>query len=94
MKPQRDWYTTAEAAAELGLSPASLRDALRRGAIHATALTPHLRTYTREEIERYRREHLGRSGWATRRALPGCAATRDRRAPSHAGAHVTGAGER
>lgn len=69
MTPQRDWYTTAEAAAELGLSPASLRDALRRGAIHAIALTPHLRAYTREEIERYRREHLGRSGWATRRAM-------------------------
>jgi len=27
-----------------------------------------VRAITREELERYRREHLGKGGWSTRRA--------------------------
>ncbi len=66
MAIERDWFTTEEAARELGLAPSSIRVAAKKGTIKVEAITPRLRAITREELERYRREHLGRN-WGARR---------------------------
>lgn len=55
-----DLFTVAEAAAELGLTPASLRHAIMRGAIQVVAIDKRTNAITRAEIERYRKENLGR----------------------------------
>ncbi len=64
----RDWYTTDEAARELGLVPSTIRGAARRGVLRVEVVAPRVRAITREELERYRREHLGKGGWSARRA--------------------------
>ena len=63
----RDWYTTEEAARELGLAASTIRGAAKRGVLTAHVVAPRVRAITREELERYRREHLGKGGWTTRR---------------------------
>src|SRR5579872_4212741 len=64
-------YTTKEAAALLGLSHGTIRNAVQRGVIQAEVVTPRLNLIPEREIERYRRDHLGGKGWATsRRAAP------------------------
>lgn len=63
----RDWYTTEEAARELGLAPSTIRGAAKRGILKAHIVAPRVRAITRDELDRYRREHLGKGGWATRR---------------------------
>lgn len=63
----RDWYTTDEAARELGLAPSTIRGAARRGVLRVEVVAPRVRAITREELDRYRREHLGKGGWTTRR---------------------------
>ncbi len=68
MMVTRDWYTTDEAARELGLAPSTIRGAARRGVLRVEVVAPRVRAITREELERYRREHLGKGGWSTRRA--------------------------
>jgi predicted site-specific integrase-resolvase len=62
-----DLVTVAQAAEELGVSPATIRSAIMRG--HITPVPLHKRTnlVPRSEIERYRRERLGRHG---KRMLP------------------------
>ncbi|MDQ2830046.1 MAG: helix-turn-helix domain-containing protein [Chloroflexota bacterium] len=64
----KDWYTTEEAARELGLAPSTIRGAAKRGALQVHVVAPRVRAITREELDRYRREHLGKAGWATRRS--------------------------
>ena len=67
MTIEREWYTTEEAARELGLTPSSIRGAAKKGTIKVETIAPRVRAITREEVERYRREHLGRN-WDGRRA--------------------------
>ncbi len=64
----RDWYTTSEAAAELGLSPATVRDAVRRGAIKAEKVHGRLNGISAAEIARYAHENQGGKGWDQRRS--------------------------
>ena len=63
----KDWYTTEEAARELGLTPSTIRGAAKRGALKVHVVAPRVRAITHEELDRYRREHLGKAGWTTRR---------------------------
>jgi len=62
----KDWYTTEEAARELGLAPSTIRGAAKRGALEVHVVAPRVRAITREELDRC--EHLGKSGWTARRA--------------------------
>ncbi len=66
MSIERDWYTTEEAARELGLAPSTIRGAAMKGTIKVETIAPRVRAIMREEVERYRREHLGRN-WSGRR---------------------------
>ncbi len=52
----RDWYTTDEAARELGLAPSTIRGAARRGVLRVEVVAPRVRAITREELEHYRGE--------------------------------------
>lgn len=67
---ERDWYTTEEAAHELGIAPSTIRGAAKRGVLKVEVIAPRVRAITREELERYRVEHLGKN-WETRRAGQG-----------------------
>lgn len=69
MSIERDWYTTEEAARELGLAPSTIRGAAMRGVlkVKVEVIAPRVRAITRDELERYRAEHLGKR-WETRRA--------------------------
>ncbi len=67
MTLERDWYTTEEAARELGVAPSTIRGAARKGTIKVEVIAPRVRAIMREELERYRSEHLGRN-WGARRA--------------------------
>jgi excisionase family DNA binding protein len=51
--------TLAEAAAELGLNPGTLRRQIHRGSLRARKVGRDW-TVSRRECERYRAEHLGR----------------------------------
>ncbi len=64
----KDWYTTEEAARALGLAPSTLRGAAMRGKLTVHVVAPRVRAITPEELERYRRDHLGKNGWSQRRA--------------------------
>jgi hypothetical protein len=57
-----DLFTVAEAAEMLGLSPSSVRYAVKRGLITPLQVHPRLNAIPRREIERYEREHLGKRG--------------------------------
>ena len=62
------YYTTTEAAHELGVRPSSVRAAVANGAIavrHIEELDRNL--ITTDELERYRTEHAGQRGWTTRK---------------------------
>ena len=61
--------TVAEAAASLGIAPATLRQQIANGRIRATK---HGRDWwiPRREVERYRRENLGRPGRPSHRPAP------------------------
>ena len=58
--------TLAEAAVLLGRSPATLRNQVKNGHLHARLLGKTW-TVTEREVERYRHESLGRPG---RRRVP------------------------
>jgi len=57
-----DLLTTKEAADELGLSTSGLRAAIFRKALRVVPIDARTNGVTRDEIERYRREHLGQRG--------------------------------
>jgi excisionase family DNA binding protein len=52
-------YTTAEAAALLGLSHNTVRSQVRRGVLQATRIGARTVLISADEVERYRTEHLG-----------------------------------
>lgn len=56
-----DVLSITEAASELGLQAATLRTQIRFGKITAHKIGP-IWTMSREEVDRYRAEHLGRPG--------------------------------
>jgi len=63
-------YTTAQAARELGISPNTLRGAIKRGRITVERLTPRLSLVPQDEIEKYRNLYLGkRVGARSRRQM-------------------------
>ncbi len=55
-------FTVAQAAAQLGISPETLRTAARVGKLRVQRMNPRLNLVTPEAIEEYRRTHLGRQG--------------------------------
>ena len=60
--PIDDLVTTAEAAEMLGLSRSSVKYAIARGVLKAVTVHNRFNLVHRDEVERYRREHLGRRG--------------------------------
>lgn len=60
------YYTTREAAAELGIEWATVRDAIRRGVLEKRQLTPRLNVVPEPSLAEYRREHLGQGSQARR----------------------------
>jgi len=62
MSEERTLFTVTEAAAQLGISPETLRTAARVGTLKVEKFSPRLNLVTPEAIEAYRRAHLGRSG--------------------------------
>jgi excisionase family DNA binding protein len=55
-------YTTREAASLLGLTPSALRSAIANGVLRALRIDERTNLISEDEIERYRRENLGRRG--------------------------------
>jgi Helix-turn-helix domain len=76
MPSAQDLVSVARAAGELGISPAAIRDAIRRGTITPVRVDGRTNMIAREEVERYRREHLGRRG---KRMQPAGALTEQQR---------------
>jgi excisionase family DNA binding protein len=64
MPALENYLTVTEAAQELGLTPWGVRTAIHEGRITPVRLDRTSRTnlIPREEVERYRREHLGQRG--------------------------------
>ena len=62
MSTTPEMLTVKRAAEELGLSPVSVRRAVMRGALKVVPLDGRTNLVAREEVERYRREHLGQRG--------------------------------
>ncbi len=59
---ERTLFTIAEAAAQLGISPETLRTAARVGTLTVIRINPRLNMVAPEAIAAYRRDHLGRVG--------------------------------
>jgi excisionase family DNA binding protein len=66
MPVKEGWLTTAEAAEALGLSQATVKLAITRGTLKARKVS-RINMITPEDLEEYRREHLGKQGWDKRR---------------------------
>jgi excisionase family DNA binding protein len=66
MPVKEGWLTTAEAAEVLGLSQGTVKLAITRGTLKARKVS-RINMITSEDLEEYRREHLGRQGWEKRR---------------------------
>jgi excisionase family DNA binding protein len=64
--PINGYYTTAEAAEILGLSPGSVRGAVTRGVLKAERIARRS-LIAAVEVERYRQEIQGTQGWEKRR---------------------------
>ena len=64
--PIAGYYTTAEAAKELGLSQAAMQNAVRRGALRAEKIARRI-LIPAAEVERYRNEVQGTRGWEKRK---------------------------
>jgi len=67
MEHERTLFTTAEAAAQLGISQNAVQNAIQRGTLEHVAISPRLNMVTRDGIEAYRRAHLGQVGRPPRR---------------------------
>jgi excisionase family DNA binding protein len=66
MPVKEGWLTTAEAAEALGLSQGTVKLAITRGTLKARKVS-RINMITPEDLEEYRREHLGKQGWDKRR---------------------------
>ena len=64
--PIGGYYTTAEAAKELGLSQAAMQNAVRRGALRAEKIARRI-LIPAAEVERYARDVQGARGWDKRK---------------------------
>ena len=69
MPVKEGWLTTAEAAEVLGLSQGTVKLAITRGTLKARKVS-RINMIAPEDLEKYRREHLGKQGW-DRRKEPG-----------------------
>ncbi len=58
----RTLFTTAEAAAQLGISHGTVKTAIVQGTLKAQRINPRLNMITATSIEAYRRDHLGQKG--------------------------------
>lgn len=68
---ERTVFTVAEAARELGISENTVKGAIKRGVIQVQRMSPRLNLIAAAEIEKYRRERLGkRGGYRGRRSKP------------------------
>ena len=67
MNEDRQLFTTAEAAAQLGITPDAVRVAVRSGTIAFVRINPRLHMITKDAIDAYRRDHLGRVGRPSRK---------------------------
>jgi hypothetical protein len=67
MSEERTLFTTAEAAAMLGISPQAVRTAAWIGTLDVERINPRLNMVTRAAIEAYRRDHLGQQGRPSRK---------------------------
>lgn len=56
------YYTTAEAAAQLGVSHSAIRFAVANGTLESVEINPRLNMVSAASLEQYRRTHLGRRG--------------------------------
>ncbi len=59
---ERTLFTTAEAAALLGIKQSTVKVAVRLGTLQVERVSPRLNLITAASIEAYRRTHLGRRG--------------------------------
>ncbi len=59
---ERTLFTTAEAAAQLGISQGAVKMAIVQGTLKAQRINPRLNMVTAASIAAYRRDHLGRRG--------------------------------
>lgn len=59
MDEEQTLFTVAEAAAQLGISPETLRTSARVGMLNVVRFSPRLNLVTPAAIEAYRRTHLG-----------------------------------
>jgi hypothetical protein len=80
MSAALELVSLAQAAQELGVTPDALRGAIARKALACVRIDGRTNMLTREEIERYRRENLGRHG---KRMLPDEALTEQQRKQRH-----------
>jgi excisionase family DNA binding protein len=64
--PIGGYYTTAEAAEQLGVTQAALQNAVRRGKLRAETIARRI-LIPMAEVERYRNEVLGKRGWEKRK---------------------------
>ena len=60
------YYSTKEAAAELGIAWASVRDAIRRGTLAHEQFGARLNMVPAPALEAYRRDHLGQGSQGRR----------------------------
>ncbi len=58
----RDLFTTAEAAAQLGIKQTAVKAAITLGTLKAVRINPRLNMVTAAAIEEYRATHLRRQG--------------------------------
>jgi hypothetical protein len=68
--PIDDLVTVRDAAAELGVTPDALRNAVARGLLEPVRVGARFNLLPRDQIERYRQHHLRRRGPGARRSTP------------------------
>ncbi len=60
-------YTTAQVAAELGITLIAVQAAIRRGTLESEAISPRIRLVSQAAIDAYRADHLGQVGKPSRK---------------------------
>ena len=62
-----EWYTVVEVAAQLGLSPVTVRTQFRRGRLTGRVIGRRMIFIDRSSVEQYREQSLGRPGGRRRK---------------------------